>query len=137
METDTARAILALEQRIARLEALASVDLETGEIKSPKASRKKEPNVSQEFRQAMADQYEDTLGSYDTVMEHIDLSLAHKAASNYKTWDLYVKGWLRREACRDNRGGKQRQVPVTAGIPEDRNKYRADFESQKQLRMGA
>ena len=78
METDTARAILALEQRIARLEALASVDLETGEIKSPKASRKKEPNVSQEFRQAMADQYEDTLGSYDTVMEHIDLSLAHK-----------------------------------------------------------
>jgi hypothetical protein len=132
--------IAALEAKVARLEALASVDLETGEIRD-------NDDWPEWYSLGFG------LKGWKVPFTQADAwREKHEYSEAYCLDIIYrVRGWWTKkhettgrdpyrtfqQACRDNWGGKQRQVPVTAGIPEDRNKYRADFESQKQLRMGA
>lgn len=97
--------LTALAERVERLETQVAELL-------AKAPRKKagSPVVDDEFREKMHTRFGPFFG--DTVDERIDEALGHDAAKKCADPELYVTGWLRRDAEKmpANRGATRQEV---------------------------
>ncbi len=76
----------------------------------PTAKKKPKPSVSEGFVVKMIKDYAE-VWSEKQVRETVALALSHQAAKKYDEWELYVKGWLRRDAERNPNGRQPRASP--------------------------
>lgn len=66
-------------------------------LKSPAKAPREPPTVSPEFRQQMRDRWGPVLG-LETIDDRIKEALNHSAAKKCANMEIYVNGWLRRDA---------------------------------------
>lgn len=92
--------------------------------------------VSQEFRQRMAERFGATLGGQPGVEEHIGEALNHKAVLKAIDVELYVQGWLRRDAEQSDRNRGRQANAEPGGHPQgDIRARETEAEREERLRI--
>ena len=86
---------------------------------APSGAKKKEPEVSEVFRQRMHTRFGVLLGGPTGVNERIEEALNHKASNKWRKPELGVLGWLRREAERVGSSRSHPGRPNPSRNPED------------------
>ena len=100
---------------------------------NPHRTTKAVVEVDEVFRTRMRAKYLDTLSEVD---ERINEALAHSQAGKYQNKQLYVQGWLRRDAEHRNNGGADGKPRAGSAEDQRRTVYRPKVDAAGRVILG-